>query len=47
MSKTRRYSPETRERAVRLAREQTPEHPSDWAATCSIAEKVGCTPETW
>ena len=26
--------------------EQTPAHPSQWAAIRSIAEKIGCTPET-
>lgn len=39
------YSPELRERAVRMVREQAPEHDSQWAAIRSIAEKVGCTPE--
>ena len=46
MSKVRKYSPETRERAVRLVWEQTAQHTSEWAAMSSIAEKVGCTPET-
>ena len=46
MSKTRKFSPEVRERAVRLFQEQRPEHPSQWAALCSIAAKIGCTAET-
>ena len=46
MTKVRKYSPETRERAVRLVFEQEVQHASQWAAIRSIAEKVGCTPET-
>ena len=42
----RKYSPETRERAVRLVWETESEYGSQWAAIRSIAEKVGCTPET-
>lgn len=38
--------PEVRERAVRLVREASAEHPSEWAAICSIASKIGCTSET-
>jgi transposase len=45
MSKSTRYSPEVRERAVRLVFEHVEEYPSQWAAIRSIAEKVGCTPE--
>jgi transposase len=46
MTKVRKYSPETRERAVRLVFEQESAHASQWGAICSISEKVGCTPET-
>ena len=46
MSKPIRYSAEVRERAVRLALEQTKEYTSQWAAIVSIAEKIGCSPET-
>ena len=40
------YSPEVRERAVRLVSEHRGEHRSEWAAICSIAEKFGCSSET-
>ena len=40
------YSPEIRERAVRLVLTTEHEHSSRWAATQSIAAKIGCTPET-
>jgi transposase-like protein len=46
MNTSNRYSLETRERAVRLVREQEAEHESQWAAISSIAPKVGCTRET-
>lgn len=46
MSKITRHPPEVRERAVRLLREHRHEYPSRWAATVSIAKKIGCTPET-
>lgn len=41
-----RFSPEVKERAVKLVEEQKKEHGSQWAAICSVAVKIGCTPET-
>ena len=46
MDKRTRYSPEVRERAVRMVREQEREYASQWAAMVSIAQKIGCTAET-
>jgi len=46
MGKQVRYSPEVRERAVRLVFEQQGEYKSQWAAIQSVAEKFGCTGET-
>src|SRR4051794_2413448 len=43
---SRRYAPEVRERAVRLAFEHQDGHESQWAAIVSVAAKIGCTPET-
>lgn len=46
MPKPSRYSPELKERAVRMVFEHQGEHASQWAAISSIASKVGCTTET-
>ena len=46
MPKPSRYSPELKERAVRMVFEHQGEHTSQWAAISSIASKVGCTTET-
>lgn len=42
----RRYAPEVRERAVRLVMDHRDEYESQWAAICSVAEKIGCRAET-
>ena len=46
MGRPNRYSPEVRERAVRLVMESEGKHDSQWAAISSVAGKIGCTPET-
>ena len=46
MNRSTRYSPEIRERAVRMVFEHQAEYDSQWAAMGSIASKIGCTAET-
>jgi hypothetical protein len=46
MNKSNMFSPEVRERAVRLVQEHRGEYPSLWAAIESIAPKIGCVPQT-
>ena len=40
-----RYPKELKERAVRLVLEERDQHPSEWAAITSVAEKLGCGTE--
>ncbi|WP_420703345.1 IS3 family transposase [Escherichia coli] len=46
MTKNTRFSPEVRQRAIRMVLESQGEYDSQWAAICFIAPKIGCTPET-
>jgi len=46
MGKRVQYSPEVRERAVRMLKEHEHEYPTRWAAIESIAGKIGCTAQT-
>ena len=47
MSKTtNKYSPEVRERAVRLVQDNQGQHDSRWSAILSISSKIGCAPQT-
>src|SRR5471032_1380 len=45
MNKSNKFSPEVRERAVRMVQEHRGEYPSLWAAIESIAPKIGCVPQ--
>jgi transposase-like protein len=46
MNKSNKFSPEVRERAVRLVQEHRGDYSSLWAAVESIAPKIGCVPQT-
>ena len=46
MTKTRKFSPEVRERAVRMVLEHGGDYPTRWAAVESIAAKIGCAAQT-
>ena len=46
MRKSTKFSPEVRERAVRMVQEHRGEYPSLWAAIESISSKIGCVPQT-
>jgi transposase-like protein len=46
MKKSNKFSPEVRERAVRMVQEHRSDYPSLWAAIKSIAPKIGCVPQT-
>ena len=44
--RTNKFAPEVRERAVRMVFDNERDHPSRWATVVSIAEKIGCVPQT-
>ncbi|AJB39822.1 IS629 orfA (plasmid) [Escherichia coli APEC IMT5155] len=46
MTKNTRFSPQVRQRAVRMVLESQGQYHSQWGAICSIAPKIGCTPDT-
>jgi transposase len=43
---TNKYTPEVRERAVRMVLNGEGQHESRWAAIVSISAKMGCAPQT-
>ena len=46
MGRPHKFSPEVHERAVRMVFDHREEYDSEWSAIRSVAEKIGCTPET-
>ena len=46
MPKPPKFSPEVRERAVRMVYEVPESHPSQWAALEAVSSKIGCTAQT-
>jgi transposase len=47
MSKTtNKFAPEVRQRAVRMVLDHEGDYPSRWSAVVSVADKIGCTPQT-
>ncbi len=46
MKTKNKYSPKVRERAVRMVFEHEDEYSSQWTVIQSIAQKIGCSPET-
>ena len=43
---TNKYSPEVRERSVRMVLDNQGQHESSWSAIVSISSKIGCAPQT-
>ena len=47
MTRSNRYSPEVRQRAVRMVLKHERKYASQWSAIMSIASKIGCSAETF
>lgn len=46
MTTSRKFSPEIRDRAIRMVYEIRESHESQWAAIEAVASKIGCTAQT-